>query len=446
LGLIVTPTEQGASAPTEAIVDPLPHRYLTSEEGIGGCIKVRPEDFLVEELPLYEPCGRGEHLYLRVQKVATSHGELISRLQRHFGVGESAIGFAGMKDKMAVTSQTVSIHLLTDPPTVDLDHERIVVLGAKRHTNKIRRGHLAGNRFSVRIRDVDPLKAPLVLRRVRQLEATGVPCYFGYQRFGYRRNTHLLGAALLNRDWRGLLAELLGTTGSPYPEYQRERRELFDAGRYQDALAQWSTSDQAERRALGALCRGQSNRSVSKAVRVASRLFWISALQSAIFNRVLDRRLEDGTLLHLFEGDLAWKHDSRAVFAVTAEEVEGEAGATLAERVRSLQVSPSGPVWGWGMTEAAGRTREREREAMAASGTSAEVLLDRARGSKGARRPLRVVLANADVDSGLDEHGPYIRTAFDLPRGAYATVVLREIMKPRDGNLETGATKHEGAS
>ena len=124
------PTEQGASAPTETIVDPLPHRYLTSEEGIGGCIKVRPEDFLVEELPLYEPCGQGEHLYLRVQKMATSHGELISRLQRHFGVGESAIGFAGMKDKMAVTSQTVSIHLLTDPPTVDLDHERILVLGA----------------------------------------------------------------------------------------------------------------------------------------------------------------------------------------------------------------------------------------------------------------------------------------------------------------------------
>ncbi|MHC4107991.1 MAG: tRNA pseudouridine(13) synthase TruD, partial [Planctomycetota bacterium] len=149
-----------------------------------------------------------------------------------------------------------------------------------------------------------------------------------------------------------------------------------------------------------------------------------------------DRRLEDGTLLRLLEGDLAWKHDSRSVFAVTAEEVEGAAGATLAERARSLQVSPSGPMWGWGMTEAGGRTREQEREALAASGVPAEVLLDPARGSKGARRPLRVALANAEVDSGLDEHGPYVRTAFDLPRGAYATVVLREIMKPRDGDLE----------
>ena len=89
------------------------------------------------------------------------------------------------------------------------------------------------------------------------------------------------------------------------------------------------------------------------------------------------------------------------------------------------------------MTEAAGRTRDREREALAASGIPAEVLLDHARGSKGARRPLRVALANADVDSGLDEHGPYVRTAFDLPRGAYATVVLREIMKPPDGDLES---------
>ncbi len=93
------------------------------------------------------------------------------------------------------------------------------------------------------------------------------------------------------------------------------------------------------------------------------------------------------------------------------------------------------------MTEAAGRTREREREALAASGIPAEVLLDPARGSKGSRRPLRVALSNADVDSGLDEHGAYVRTAFDLPRGPYATVVLREIMKPRDGNVE--ARSHE---
>ena len=150
---------------TMRILNPLPRRFLTEAEGIGGRIKVRPEDFLVNELPLYEPCGRGEHLYLQVQKTGVAHGELISKIQRHFGVSEGAIGFAGMKDKVAITGQTISVHLLADPPSVDLDDERIQVVEATRHTNKLRRGHLAGNRFSVRMREVDPLKAPVVKAR-----------------------------------------------------------------------------------------------------------------------------------------------------------------------------------------------------------------------------------------------------------------------------------------
>ena len=96
------------------IINPLPQRYLTTEPGLGGVIKQRPEDFLVEEAPLYEPCGEGEHLYLRVEKTGVSHHEMVSCLRRHFNVPDSAIGFAGMKDKVAVTGQTVSIHLPKD--------------------------------------------------------------------------------------------------------------------------------------------------------------------------------------------------------------------------------------------------------------------------------------------------------------------------------------------
>ena len=92
-------------------VNPLPQRYLTPGSGIGGTIKTRPEDFLVEEVPLYDPCGTGEHLYLGIQKTGVSHMELISHLRRHFDVPRRAIGFAGMKDKAAVTQQTVSIYL-----------------------------------------------------------------------------------------------------------------------------------------------------------------------------------------------------------------------------------------------------------------------------------------------------------------------------------------------
>ena len=156
--------------------DPLPKRRLTADEpGIGGVLKVRPEDFLVDEVALYDPGGEGEHLYLRIEKIGVSHGELIGRLRRHFGVRDYAIGFAGMKDKAAVTWQTVSVHLPGGdvPQGIDLGHDRIRVVSATRHTNKVRIGHLAGNTFSIRIREVDPARVTVARRQLARLTATG---------------------------------------------------------------------------------------------------------------------------------------------------------------------------------------------------------------------------------------------------------------------------------
>lgn len=412
---------------TTPALDPLPQRFLTDEPGIGGVIKARPEDFLVEELPLYQPLGEGEHLYLFVEKNDVSHAEMISSLRRHFGVREEAIGFAGMKDKLGITRQMVSIHLLGDPTDLQPPHERIRVLWSARHRNKLRRGHLEGNRFSIRIRDVDPLKAPHVKRILARLQRDGVPNYFGFQRFGYRRNNHLLGAAMLRGQWDALLAELLGTTGSAFPEYQRQRRELFDAGRYAEAAPMWTTADRAELFSIRALTDGKNPQQACRAIGKTSLSFFISALQSAIFNRVLDQRLEAGTLLTLMEGDVAWKHGppgSGSVFAVTAAEL---ATGALPPRMAAFEISPSGPLWGRGRMSAAGEVDRMELAALDAAGLTEQAFIDQ--GVEGGRRPLRVRISNPEVDAGVDEHGGYVRLAFDLPRGAYATVVLREIMK-----------------
>jgi tRNA pseudouridine13 synthase len=409
------------------ITNPLPQRYLTSEPGIGGRIKVRPEDFLVDELPLYEPEGEGEHLYLGVQKSNVAHAELISCLRRHFNVKEEAIGFAGMKDKAGVTRQTVSIHLHDDPPNVDVDHQRIAVLWASRHRNKLRLGHLAGNRFSIRIRDVDPMAAPRALRTLRVLEQRGVPNYFGAQRFGYRRNNHLIGALLLREDWKAILRHLLGACGGAFPDYQRQRRELFDTGDFRAAAEQWTPADRSERIASMKLAAGKSERDAVLNVGPTALSFWISALQSAIFNRVLDRRIDDGAFDRLIEGDLAWKHENRAVFRVTAEELAK--GEVLQERLARLEISPSGPLWGRDMLQAEGAVAQIEREAIDASGVTLESLTSGPRSPEGGRRSLRTPITHASLDSGTDEHGSYVRVAFDLPRGSYATIVLREIMK-----------------
>ncbi len=414
------------SAGTMCIDNPLPQQYLTQGKGTGGVIKSQPDDFVVEEIPLYEPCGEGEHLYLRIEKTSVSHGELMSCLRRHFHVKEVHIGYAGMKDKAAITRQTVSIHLLDDPPSVEIDHERINVLWARRHTNKIHRGHLRGNRFSIRIREVDPLSITAVKRCLDQLQHTGMPNYFGFQRFGYRCNNQILGAAIVRKDWQAMLDELLGATGTPFPEYQRERRELYDQGRYTEAARDWAAANRNELIASRSLRDGKSPHGVCHAVGQTPLAFWLSALQSAIFNRVLDERLQQGTLLTLVEGDLAWKHDSRSVFAVTAAEMEGD---ELTRRLERFEISPSGPLCGSGMTRAAGSVDEAEIRALQATGVPLDALMQVGYGVHGARRAMRVPIANVELDSGVDEGGNFIHLAFDLPRGAYATVLLREIMR-----------------
>jgi tRNA pseudouridine13 synthase len=411
------------------IANPLPRHFLTDEPGVGGRIKQRPEDFIVEELPLYQPSGEGEHLYLGIEATNVSHADLLNVLRQRFNIAEKAIGYAGMKDKMGVTRQVISIHVpthLADEQSLTVSHPRVRILWAERHVNKLRRGHLVGNRFSIRIREVDPTHVPRARRILETLDRTGVPTYFGQQRFGYRLNGHLLGAMLLHGDYQGILAELLGSTGTPFPEHQRERRELYDHGRHADALQMWTRSDRSERAAITALLRGWDARAACLAVGKTTWSFWVSAWQSVIFNRVVDQRIESGTLNRLIEGDLAWHHPVRKVFAVTAEELVRD---ELPARLAAFDVSPSGPLWGPGMTKAGRSVLQHELDVLHAAGGDLDLLASSRYSPEGARRPLREPLRNIGLEGGVDEHGGYIRVAFDLPRGVYATIVLREIMK-----------------
>lgn len=419
--------------PPGVLGDPMPRGRLLDADPLPGRIKLRDEDFIVDEIPLYEPAGEGEHLYLRVQKKGMAHTELIEAFKRHFDVREDAIGAAGMKDRVAMTSQTISIHLPGRSAEVEsaaaaagaIDHPNIQVVWADWHGNKLRRGHLRGNRFSIRIRDLDPLQAPQVWNGLRELERRGVPNHYGTQRFGYRRNTHRLGAMILRRDWDGLVSELLGATGSWFPAHQRPQREAFDAGRLTEAMKRWGRRDVAERRILKAIIDG---RTPEKAVRTVSRhmrSFWVSALQSSIFNRLLDERLELGTLDQLEPGDVAFRHESRKSFLVDPASSDLE---TLQAEADRFELSPGGPIVGPGMPQATGAVLERERAAFRATGVNDELFAESEFDFKGTRRPYRVRLSDLELDSGFDDHGSYVRVAFDLPRGSYATVALREII------------------
>ena len=121
--------------------------------GITGTLKARPEDFVVEEIPAYPPCGDGEHLFLWIEKSGVSADELTRHLSRALDISPRELGIAGLKDKHAVTRQFVSVPRRMEDRLHAIDTERIRLLAATPHANKLRTGHLRGNRFQILVRD-----------------------------------------------------------------------------------------------------------------------------------------------------------------------------------------------------------------------------------------------------------------------------------------------------
>ena len=360
--------------------------------------------------------------------------ETVKRLARVFKVKRSAIGYAGLKDKRAITRQHLTVHL-PDPSQDEyllnrIGHTPIKLLWAARHKNKLKRGHLAGNRFTIKIREVDPGHVIRAKQSIDRLVATGVPNFLGEQRFGYRQNNHLLGRALLKRDWQAFLDELCGKPLPEDPPPTRTGRTAYEAGDYAAALDAWPKQLRHDRQALDALRQGKRGRDAVECVDAQQREFVINAFQSAVFNDLLDARVRAGLLGQLVPGDLAWKHDSRAVFAV--DEATADLENSPEGRVPRFEVSPSGPMWGYAMTQASGQVGQWELEALEKYDVSVDDLGAGPYTIDGRRRPMRIQLKDTQVSAGADEHGPFICLQFTLPRGSFATIVTREVIKPDD--------------
>jgi len=410
-------------------------RYLTHEiPGIGGTLKARPQDFLVEEIPLYAPAGEGEHIFLFVEKRELTTLQLRDALSRHFKVKRNAIGHAGLKDKHAITRQVISIHTPGKTPEdfPSFIHDRASVLWVDLHTNKLQRGHLAGNRFSIKVRDVDPLAVRNAKQSLDRLARHGAPNRIGEQRFGFLMNNHLVGRAMILRDAQGAL-DLILSPKPGAPKGSADARRAYADGRYRDGFELMPKVFKIERNLLRALSNDHPPSKALRAIDPTAAGFFISAFQSAVFNRVLNDRIEAGTMDRLIEGDLAFVTKNRSCFAVTGEEL-GRDGSTLAGRVDDFELSPSGPMWGTTMARASGDVDGHELQALADVGVAPENLQNCEDSGGypmigGDRRPMRMAVIEPEIEGGCDEHGGYIRCAFELPRGAFATTVMDEVMK-----------------
>lgn len=148
----------------------------------GGVVGAEPEDFRVDEIPAYLPCGEGDHLYVRIRKRRMTTAAAIRLLARAAGVEMRDVGSAGMKDRNAVTTQWISLPPgASDPAGWSLPDD-LRVEEVSRHRNKLRTGHLLGNRFQIRLIDAEPEPLDAALQRVVH---AGVTNYFGPQRFGH---------------------------------------------------------------------------------------------------------------------------------------------------------------------------------------------------------------------------------------------------------------------
>ena len=324
---------------------------------MAGQFKASPEDFIVEEIPAYLPCGEGEHLFLWIEKTGLSTPEVVSSLARELKLRERDVSYAGLKDRQAVARQWLCVPARAEPLVGLLAIPQLRVLEAKRHRNKLRTGHLEGNRFQIRIRhpvDLDSGRAA-----IEQLRRRGLPNYYGAQRFGRSGQNASAGKAVLR--------------GERVSGLDRFRRKLF-----------------------------------------------LSAFQSMLFNRALSARIGGGRFSTALAGDVMQKHSSGGLFVC-------EDPAVDQPRLDSFEISPTGPLFGPKMLRPMGEVAAVEAELLAEEHMALEDFESGGGETQGARRPYRLPIGRCE----LARDGDDAWLSFELPKGSYATALLREVLGPR---------------
>ena len=176
--------------------------YSLAHASIDFHFKQSPRDFVVEEIPLYEFSGDGEHLILQVRKKNLSTNEMIGQIARYLGIKNKEIGYAGLKDKHAMTIQYISLHKKHEESMENFNFDGIKIISKTYHNNKIRIGHLKGNRFYIKLKKVNPTSATKIDEALKNIEKFGMPNFFGYQRFGNDGDNHILGEKLAKGEAR----------------------------------------------------------------------------------------------------------------------------------------------------------------------------------------------------------------------------------------------------
>ncbi|MEL7670477.1 tRNA pseudouridine(13) synthase TruD [Methanobacterium sp.] len=411
--------------------------YITCQKGIGGKIRTIYEDFYVEEIPESEPSGTGDNTWFFIEKVGRDTLEVVLDVARELHVDRKRMGFAGMKDKRAVTRQWLCV---SNSEVEDIEKLRdklykVDILKIMKNEKKLRIGQLVGNKFRLLIRDTeDPEKdSQLATEILAELSKTGVPNYYGWQRFGKKRsNTHLVGKALLENDLKKAVDCYIGNPYDEEREHIKKPRQMYDEGKWEESLEEMPGSMRYEKMMLKTLLKEMKKknvedidsldehayrRAISSLPKPLRRMF-VHAYQSFLFNKAVSARVKLGIDKYV-EGDIIIDNEEHLVH---------EFGDDIDERIKNFEVHPTAPLFGSKVPLAGGELGEMEQKVIDGEGVTLEefkVPKMPKLGSHGLRRAIRFKIWDASAKA-TDEG---VLVEFSIPKGCYATAVLREIMK-----------------
>jgi tRNA pseudouridine13 synthase len=417
--------------------------YATSTPGLEGTIKTIPEDFIVEEITNREEKLTGKQLICTLTKKNWDTHHLIRDISRILYISQQRIGFAGTKDKNALTTQKISIYDLDESQLERVRLKDVTITPAGRSNKKVSLGDLWGNKFKVIIRGIEKS-----LDEVEQLmeqtssqisEIGGVPNFFGIQRFGIQRPiTHLVGKKLVEGDLEGAALMYIA---HPCPGESLNgrgvRQYVLDTHDFKGGLEKYPLLLRFERAMMNHLVeRSGDYAGAFNALSPNLRKMFVHAYQSYLFNQILSRRMEAGLPFNqALQGDIVcFKNavglpDPTKLQLVTDDTLDG-----LNNLLRRDRAFITAPLIGYDTQLSEGVPGEIEQSVIDEAGLDVEgfsmkILPQLA--SKGLRREIIIPLKPAYIviEDLLNPGHIAIELDFSLQRGAYATTVLREYTK-----------------
>ena len=433
--------------------------YATQSLGVGGRIRQFLDDFVVEELladgskaevspvETQEPVGRGRYLICVLVKRNWDTLLAVRRIARRLGISHKRIRIAGMKDTKALTAQHISLQGVAPTRVSQVKIKDITLHPLRFSDRRIYSQLLLGNQFQVVIRAISHASS-VVEQRVKNVQNElaslgGVPNFYGHQRFGtIRPITHLVGRFLTRGQLeKAALAFLAQPSVHEHPESREAREQLQDTQDFEEALRCFPRHLRYERFMLGHLAKQPRDFvGAFRELPLKLRKLFVHAYESFLFNKFLSERIRRGVSLNEAQiGDYVVKLDDHGLPTTDFMHVTASSLQTVKKALNEGKMRVAIPLVGFKQLPSQGVQGEIEQEILETENVNPQNFNISFMPEVTALGMLRAILApaiNLSVEeSSKDSANPSkrkTRLGFTLHRGSYATVLLREFMKPRD--------------